>query len=173
LARRRDQEVVAEIQRWMRKPTSLAFEAPLSAGNTCSIKYSLAPKSRERLRMSATTAFTATIVALPPSTTVRYRLACDTWKGPIMLQATTLAAVGPPPSPPVVVAATRVGDRVTFELTSDPSEPTVGWIEFGSDACFDDVTGVFAQKQISIVNAKIDRLGVRNSGCTVFSAVVP
>jgi hypothetical protein len=171
--------------------TTVTLEAPFALNglvpnaNTknCSIEYSLGtPEYNETPMVKSATSFSVPIHALPPSTSISFRLVCDGTTGPLLNTATS-ARVGPPPRRPVVIAATRVGEKITFEFVSDPSEPTVYWAEFGTPGhwmVFPDQEGTFDKRKMGVVTAVHDppakisfRLGIRNSSGIVYSHTVP
>jgi hypothetical protein len=112
---------------------------------------------------------------------VRYWMKCD-GAARLSSSAKTLAPSGPLPKPPTVRFLSKVGDKMTFEVTSDPSEPTVFWLDDRRVAntqlgVNDDLVATFAQKKYSIVASAASlpnlRLCARNSGGTGYPPFVP
>jgi len=158
---------------------ALGTTVPNAATTECLIKYRVVAPTYNTKRMTKTaSSFTVSIVALPPSKTLDFQMVCDGGAGPFF-PVTTTARAGPPPKHPAIVAATRVGDTVQFDFSSDPSEPTVFWPELRTGASpwhvLDDREGTFPTKKID-VSASLGttiRLVVRNSAGIVYSAAVP
>lgn len=165
---------------------SVVVVAPFGAANPllggaagCLLQYSVLDSKLHSVRMTrSATAFSGSIVGIPPATTVTYRMSCDGAAGPFV-STKTQPTTATPPKLPATIAAKRIEpEKLSFTLDSDSSEQTVFWIEMrtpkGDWDLAPDMVDTFATKGITVAMWSTPvRLGMRNSAGTSYSAVIP
>lgn len=168
---------------------SIVVVAPFGATNPvlsgaveCLLEYRLGdPKLHSVWMSKSSTAFSGSIVGVPAATAVQYRMLCDGAAGPFV-SAKTQPTAGTPPKVPAIIAVKRIDpQKLSFSLESDPTEPTVFWVETRPtsppNAEWDvapDMVDTFTTKRITVtMAAPLVRLGIRNSAGTSYSPITP
>lgn len=165
---------------------SVVVVAPFGAGNAalgaaagCMLQYRVFDSKLHSVRMTrSATAFSGSIVGIPPATSVSYRMSCDGAAGPFV-STKTQPTTTTPPQLPAIIAAKRIDpEKLSFTLDSDSTEQTVFWIEMrtpkGDWDLSPDMVDTFATKGITVAMWSTPvRLGMRNSAGTSYSPVIP
>ncbi len=164
--------------------TSVTFDLPFNPTlptvdtTNCWIAYGAKRPYTNRIAMKRGSAgFTVTIPALPPGSLLSYRAVCDRREGAdawLVTPSSTSAL----PFVPSITKAALVGSSASFAFATDPSAPTVYWLEVDRGIGFvpfetGDATTTTASGGTALSGLKLKiRLGVRNSAGSAYSSTV-